>query len=313
MPTPHDLVGTSDWETAHRAVADAYFPHELTALDGRAQVNLTMRTVELGGVTIGRLTWGTAVSIECEYPGAYEVNIPLSGRLHSRGDGEEIVSTPGVGTIFAADRPSLITNWTADCHVLGVKFDAEHLAQEADRIHLAPIRRRVDLPAQVDLGEAAGRSWFSLVKALSAQLREPSDMLANPLVGPQLASAVTTAFLLAVVPESAEADRAHRPGMVKRVLDALHDDPARAWTLADTATLGGTSVRRLQEAFAEFVDTTPTRALADIRLDRARADLEAGGVTVADVAARWGFSSSSRFAADFRRRYGEQPSITLRR
>lgn len=312
MSTPSSLVGTQDWDTAHRAVADAYFPHELTALDGRADVDLTMRTVELDGVTIGRLRWGTAVSIACEYPGAYEVNIPLSGRLHSRAGHGELVSTPGTGTVFTADRESLITNWTADCQVIGVKFDAEYLEREADRVLAAPLRRRLTLPDQINLESDDGASWFGLVKALSAQVREPGDLLANPLVGPQLASAVTTAFLLSVSDAAPDDVGRLRPGMVKRVLDALHDDPARPWSLADMAGLAGVSVRRLQEAFAEFEKTTPTRALADIRLERAGADLERGGVTVADVAARWGFSSPSRFASAYRRRFGVSPSSVLR-
>ncbi|ROZ98028.1 AraC family transcriptional regulator [Gordonia sp. OPL2] len=312
MSASEQLVGTRDWETAHQAVADVYFPHELQALDGRDDVDLSLRTVELGGVTIGRLTWGTAVSIACDYPGAYEVNIPLSGRLHSRSGHGELVSAPGQGTIFAADTPSLISRWTADCHVLGVKFDAEHLEREADRIHLAPIRRRLSLPDRVDVSADAGASWLGLVTALSAQKRDPVDLLANPLVGPQLASAVTTAFLLAVTGSDADSERPMRPGMVKRVLDALHDDPGRPWTLAEMAAVGGTSVRRLQEAFAEYVGTTPTRALADIRLERAHADLDGGAVTVADAAARWGFSSPSRFASAHRRRYGVNPSQVVR-
>lgn len=307
-----DPPQTRDWEAAHRAVAEVYFPHELTALDGRDQVNLSMQTVELGPVTIGRLQWRTAVSIVCEYPGAYEVNIPLSGRLHSRVRGGEVVATPGTGTVFHADRLSEITNWTADCQVLGVKFDAEYLEREADRIQLAPIRRRLLLPEQVDVESEDGASWLALVTALSAQVREPSDLLANPLVGPQLASAVTTAFLLAVIPESAADSGRLRPGIVKKVLDAINDDPARSWTLAELAAVGRTSVRRLQEAFAQYVETTPTAALAGVRLDRAHADLEGGALTVADTAAKWGFSSPSRFAVAYRRRYGCAPSETRR-
>ena len=317
MPTPNLSApdggdGIQDWETAHRAVADAYFPHELTPLDGRTEVDLTMRTVELDGVTIGRLTWGTAVSIACEYPGAYEVNIPLTGRLHSRSGRDELVSTPGTGTVFTAGRASVITNWTADCEVIGVKFDAEYLEREADRIRATALRRRLTLPDQIDVQSDSGATWFGLVKALSAQVREPGDLLANPLVGPQLASAVSTAFLLSVSPEPERADPQLRPGMVKRVLDALDEDPARPWSLAEMAGIAGTSVRRLQEAFAEYLERSPTRALADIRLARAHADLLTGTGTVADVAARWGFSSPSRFAAAYRRRYGASPSAVLR-
>ncbi|WLP89989.1 AraC family transcriptional regulator [Gordonia sp. NB41Y] len=305
-----------DWDGAHRAVAEAYFPHELTGLDGSEELDLSLRTVELGPVTIGRLSWGADVSIACEYPGAYEVNIPLSGRLHSTGEAGEIVSVPGTATVFAAGRASLISRWTADCEVLGVKFDADHLEREAERIHARPAAGRLSLPAQVDVADPAGKSWVSLIEALTARRcepGEPSDVLANPLVGPQIASAVTVAFLLAVDPEPVDATRALRPRTVKRVLDAIEADPTRAWTLAEMAGLAQTSVRRLQEAFAEYVGASPTATLRDIRLARAHADIEAGVATVSDVAARWGFSSASRFAAAYRRRYGQSPSQARRR
>jgi AraC-like DNA-binding protein len=299
---------TSDWETAHRAVEQAYFPHELTVLTTPDLLELNLQTVDLGPVTIGRLNWGTDVSIACDYPGAYEINIPVSGSLDSRSGSARTVSEQGQATVFTADRPSLITRWSADCQVVGVKFDAEYLEREADRVRATALRSPLALPDQLDLSGPDEQAWFALVRALSAQLRVPADLLSNPLVGPQLASAVSSAFILAVSPE--EAGTGLRPRMVKRVLDAMHDDPARNWSLADMAELGGCSLRRLQEGFAEHVGASPTQTLRDIRLNRAHAELisphNAG--TVTEIAARWGFSSASRFASAYRRRYGMPPS-----
>ncbi|MBS1696166.1 MAG: AraC family transcriptional regulator [Actinobacteria bacterium] len=306
------IAGIDDWATAHRAVAQAYFPHELKPLDDRDKVALRLRTVELGGVTLGQIAWGASVSIACDYPGAYEVNVPLSGRLHSREGGADIVSPVGRARVFHADRPSLITNWPSDCYLLGVKFDAECLEREADRLRIDTVRRRLALPFEIDVASGSGAEWFRLVRALAEQLREPAALLTEPPVARQLAGALTTALLLAAAPADAGSVAPLRPRIVKRVLDALNDDPARPWALSDMAVIAQTSPRRLQEAFAEFVGTTPTGALLDIRLDRARCDLDAGDVTVSEVAARWGFSSGSRFASAYRRRYGVSPSHTLR-
>jgi transcriptional regulator GlxA family with amidase domain len=65
------------------------------------------------------------------------------------------------------------------------------------------------------------------------------------------------------------------------------------------------SVRRLQEGFRQWVGCSPMEYLVRVRLGRADADPDA---TLSDVAARWGFSSASRFAAAYRRRYGHPPS-----
>ncbi len=299
-----------DWDDASRVVADVYFPHRLTDLGKVDRPELELVSADLGGVTIGRMGWGADVAIECEYPGAYEVNIPLSGRLESRGRSGTVVSEPGSATVFRADTPSLITRWDAECSVLGIKFDREHLEREADRILGGPLRSRLELPDRLDLRGSA-QEWHRLVAALSEQLAGPTRVLTNPLVSAQLGGAVTTAFVLAVAPAD-EMSPAPRPGMVRRVLNALQEDPGRVWTAADMAEIAGTSVRRLQEAFSEYVGSSPSACLRDIRLDRAHADLTAGGITVADVAFRWGFGHPGRFAAAFRKRYGVTPTEVLR-
>lgn len=203
-----------DWEDASRVVADVYFPHELTVLSGTDRPELQLSSVDFGPVMIGRLTWGVDVAIECEYPGAYEINIPLAGVLESRGDGGAVVSGRGQASVFSADTPNRITRWDATCSVLGVKFDRDHLEREADRILGAPLRSRLVLPDQIDLTGSAD-DWRRLVAALSDQL-EGAGSLTNPLVSQQLAGAVTTAFVLAVSPPSEEAAPAPRPGMVRR-------------------------------------------------------------------------------------------------
>jgi AraC-like DNA-binding protein len=57
--------------------------------------------------------------------------------------------------------------------------------------------------------------------------------------------------------------------------------------------------------------------LRNERLRRVREDLtgsdRARRPTIAEVAYRWGFTHLGRFAHDYRARYGESPSITLRR
>jgi transcriptional regulator GlxA family with amidase domain len=136
----------------------------------------------------------------------------------------------------------------------------------------------------------------------------------HPLVREQICNAITTAFVLAAVPDADAGQPPPRPRIVKRVLDEMHDDPARPWTASDMAEIAGVSVRRLQEGFRHYVGASPRECLTDIRLARVRGDLLRGtdGFTVADVAMRWGLMHTGRFAAAYRRAYGESPSETLR-
>lgn len=298
-----------DWERVSRSVADAYFPHQLTPLGGRREPRLTLRTLDLGPVLIGYVGWGADVEVACDYPGAYEVNLPLTGHLESRGRHGTVTSVSGQATIFRADTPSLISHWDATCTVLGVKFDRDWLDREAERVLGAePVRVVGVLPDQVRLDEGPGRDWRHLVAGLSSHMRERPLFGDQPVVRQQLAGAVAAGFLLSSCPDLGRGPVA-RPRAISRVMNAVRDDPARAWTVAEMAAVAGTTVRRLQEGFQEWVGCTPMQHLVGVRLQRARADLEASaGLSVSEVAARWGFSSASRFAGAFRQRYGYPPS-----
>jgi transcriptional regulator GlxA family with amidase domain len=91
---------------------------------------------------------------------------------------------------------------------------------------------------------------------------------------------------------------------------------ANAVGLTDVARAAGVSARALQLGFRRFRDTTPMAQLRALRLERARralADAGQGGGSVTSVAAEQGFGSLSRFEANYKARFGEPPSETLRR
>lgn len=306
-------VPPRDWGQASRDVAEAYFPHELRLLGGAHEPRLTLRTLDLGPVLIGHVGWGADVAIECDYPGAFEVNMPITGHLESRGRFGQVTSVVGQGTVFRADTPSLISHWDATCTVLGVKFDSDWLEVEAERV-LGTDRVAVAtvLPEQIALVSGRGRAWRHLISSLARNLHDPELFVDSALVREQLAGAVAAGLLETCCPEGGSTVAA-QPRMVKRVVEQLHDDPARAWTSAEMSALAGTSARRLQEGFQQWVGCSPSQYLVDIRLQRARADLAADPMlSVSDVAAKWGFSSASRFAAAYKRRYGTTPSAERR-
>lgn len=302
-----------DWDQASKHVANAYFPHELKVPPGRREPRLTLQTLDLGPVLVGYVGWGADVQVECDYPGAYEINMPLTGHLVSRGRYGQVTSVPGQATVFRADTPSLISHWDATCTVLGVKFDAAWLDREAERI-LGPefVRASAVLPEQLKLESGSLRDWRNLLAGLTAHLREPSLFIDQPAVREQLAGAVSTGFLLASCPDLGHGTTP-RPRAISRVTNAIRDDPARPWTAADMAGIAGTSVRRLQEGFRDWMGCSPSEHLLSVRLHHAREELlDRSGCSVSDIAARWGFSSASRFAAAYRRRYGQAPSDTRR-
>jgi AraC-like DNA-binding protein len=299
-----------DVDDFSRAVAQAYFPHEVTPRSGRKPPQQArLETLDLGPALIGYVGWGADVQVECDYPDAYEINMPLAGRLESSGRHGTITSQIGDAAVFRPDTPTLISHWDAQCTVLGVKFDSAWLNREAERILGRDVARVGELlPDKLILDSAPARAWRRLVTSLASDLSESGLFRDLPSVRDQLAGALADGFLLASCPDT-DTSPPPRPRAVAKVVDAIHDDPAHAWTVGQMAVIGGMSARRLQETFRRWLDSAPMDYVTQIRLQRAHSDLADDPTeSISDIAARWGFSSASRFAAAYRRRYGASPS-----
>ena len=105
------------------------------------------------------------------------------------------------------------------------------------------------------------------------------------------------------------------PPSLARAVEYMHRHAGEPLTVRAVARAARVSSRALQHSFARHLGTSPQAYLHYCRLDGARAELlaaEPGTVTVRQVAANWQFSNAGRFAADYRRQFGEAPSTTLR-
>ncbi|ASR02343.1 Regulatory protein PchR [Gordonia rubripertincta] len=313
-PSPRRVVGSgiADWDEVHEVVADAYFPHELRPLSRDDASHYRLESTAIGPTVLARIGFGADVSIDTDHPGAWAINVPLSGSIASVTDGREIVSEPGQATLNPPDTSTVITNWSKTCEIIGFKVERDYLQREIDRIAGRPGR---SLTRQLDLRTGAGAEWLGLLRSARQQVAQCEGiLLRNPRMAEQLGGMLTTALVLAALPESDEPMAGTRPRMVKRVIDAIHADPARPWTVGELAEIGAVSARRLQQSFRECVGMSPMEYVLDVRLECIHNDLltRGGTSTVTDIATRWGVMHTGRFAAAYRRKYGVAPSETRR-
>jgi AraC-like DNA-binding protein/tetratricopeptide (TPR) repeat protein len=105
------------------------------------------------------------------------------------------------------------------------------------------------------------------------------------------------------------------PRGVRRALDAMRANVGHDWSVTDLADAAGVSSRTLQRQFRIFLGKTPHAALRDIRFEYARRELLQGSPSakIMEVALRSGLPHCGRFSIEYRRRYGETPSQTLKR
>src|SRR6266568_803357 len=105
------------------------------------------------------------------------------------------------------------------------------------------------------------------------------------------------------------------PRGVRGALDAMRANVEHDWSVTGLAAAASVSARTLQRQFRVFLGKTPSVALREIRFERARRELLQGlpDTKVTDIALRCGFPHGGRFSVEYRRRYGETPSQTLKR
>lgn len=96
-----------------------------------------------------------------------------------------------------------------------------------------------------------------------------------------------------------------------RAINALHADPARAWTLETLARTAGMSRARFAVRFREIVGTTPMGYLAEWRLGVAQALLRKGAAVQA-VADQVGYANASALSRAFSARIGITPGAWRR-
>lgn len=113
--------------------------------------------------------------------------------------------------------------------------------------------------------------------------------------------------------EERTAQRSAAPRTVRSAIAFIETHAHEPITVDDIARAARISTRGLQYAFRRALGVTPTEYLRRERLARAHAELRDGlRMPVAEVARRWGFTSPSRFAKQYREVYGRNPSQTVR-
>jgi AraC-like DNA-binding protein len=94
---------------------------------------------------------------------------------------------------------------------------------------------------------------------------------------------------------------------VARALRHLHDDPARAWTVAQLATKAALSRSAFHERFTRAVGRAPMEYLLAWRMALAKNLLRSQAFGIAEVAERVGYGSASTFSTALSRHVGQPP------
>ena len=311
---------TDNREEAEAVVTDLYLPTRLDLAGGDARLGMEVSGLRMGALTAGKLTYGRRVRLRTAEPEHFHVNIPLRGRVVSRsGAGEPVTTGPGEGLVFAPGAPADMA-WSADCEQLCLMIPRACLEAELEQLLGRSLREPLTFDFVADLHSPLGRRWRTVLELLVDELDHPTDLGRNAVVGRHVEGLVLDGLLLGQPHNHSDAALHDGPvrlnAAIKKAVELIEERPSEPWTTVRLAGQVHLSVRALQEGFRRDLATTPMTFLRQVRLRRARVALQqadSGVTTVGAIATDLGILHLGRFAAAYRRAFGETPSDTLSR
>lgn len=179
-------------------------------------------------------------------------------------------------------------------------------------------RGRLTLDPALDLSMGPGAALARLMNFILTELDRPDAILGNPGAAAGLQD-VIAGVVLKEHPHShshyfQSTAKTAAPAVVRRVEEYLESQATEAVSMAGLPQIAGVGIRAIQATFRRHRGYSPQEFLKTVRLKEANERLMSGKATrVIDVAYDCGFAKLSSFSADYARRFGELPSVTLRR
>jgi len=243
------------------------------------------------------------------------ITLVKNGNSTTTMDGRGLVWRPGPGGRLLISDDNARTN--VFFKVADVEDALEHLLDER-------LRQPLEFEPDLDWGRGLAVSLKRQLDFVMDEFQRPDGVASNPV-----ALASLTDLLISLVLRGAPHNYVDQldmgapgvvPAYIRRAEDFMRANGAEPIRMPQVAAAAGCSVRTLGHVFKHFRGSTPLGVLHAIRLELARDDLTRGasgfgasGASVTTVARRYGFTNSARFAAAFRRRFGETPSEAARR
>jgi len=219
------------------------------------------------------------------------------------------LTVPPVALKTVIDQPlnGRIRSWNGGGGCLGISALFTFASSHADILIgvLPPI-----VHIRNDSGRAAMRC---LVERMMLELRQPQP--GSFLLGQHLAQMMLVEVLRLYMAESAGSHGKAGAGWLIALADrqigasitAMHEHPARRWTLAELAGRSGMSRSIFAVRFKEAVGETPIEYLTRWRMMLAADRLKRSNDGIAAIASSLGYESESAFGKAFKRVMGRSP------
>ncbi len=317
----YEVLSSKDLHEMRDILARLTNTDEVDVIGKGREIDASLRCADLGGQSLLHITYGavpTRVQTQANDEDSLLLFILTGGMAEVKHQGKTFDISPNTGLMRDKRNPLTAHQDAFESFVVPLSIDG--LKQHARKLLgeeacLADIQFDVEL----DLTTPNGQHLRNTVTYIAGALDGPLYEAGNPILQAGLKDLLLTS-VLSLLPNSATAALQGRPKAVavpyyvKRARDFIHAHADMAITLETLARHAGCSYRSLQMAFNDAFGMSPIAYVKYVRLTLAHDDLRRAdnGVSVRDVAVKWGFTHMGWFSKCYVEQYGVLPSQTLR-
>lgn len=271
-----------------------------------------------GAFTFGRGSYSGAFS--CSRQGLCErllVMMPYSGDALVDFRREKIHSAAGKG-LLVDGMQSRSVQFSGNREHLTLWIDQNKLSDHLSHLLEQTVTGSLNFHRDMDLSVGTGRTIKDLVETAYVGLSGSAPLAQSPLALSSFCDSLVSLLLDTHPHRFTEALLRNAPlptpRHVKRAIDYMHAHLSEPITIEDIAAAANVSIRTLQQGFRRFRLTAPMAYLQELRLQAVHQELLSTEQrrSVGEIALKWGFLHLGRFAAEYRKRFGELPSHTGR-
>lgn len=295
----------------------APFGLRFDAIGSQAALDARFNGEFLPGIYIGYVQFGAAALVRVDPEAPYAIELPLRGRVETTSRDGMFDCDARRGLVLSATREYAMHSEVGATR-LNIVLGRDALAQQLTALLGSAPDAPLEFTPTLDLRQGHGRSLMRLARFAVAELGRPDAILWDSSTARSFREFVTTALLLHQPHNYSERlrrlDRPVTPRDVKRAIDYIEANLDAAIGLPEIVAASGVPGRTLIQHFHDFKGTSPVRYLRTARYERVRKALRQAEAeeSVSEIAVQWGFTHMGRFSVEYRRRFGESPSETLR-
>ncbi|EKE71116.1 helix-turn-helix domain-containing protein [Celeribacter baekdonensis] len=316
----HMLLQTSDIDEARERVGKVFCPHRIEFVGNARKLDFHQSFASIGRLALSYVSYGAEVEIDAGVPEDwFMVHTTDRGQCGMQIGGQDVLADSRTDAVSSATT-GLKMRWMNNCGQLVLKIERraleDHLCQLLNDELRTPIEFLEGAPSE------SAQAYRRMLNFVVSETEHEENFYNSPMGLKNLEGTLMTLVLTGFRNNYSEALLHSAQGVAPRHV-RLAEDYIRAHvdepiSISDVAAAAGVSQRTLFDGFQRFRDKTPMAFLKAIRMEAVRkellrADAMASGVSVTSIAVNWGFTNLGRFAESYRRRYGELPSVTLRR